>query len=139
MPTQEERLTALEQTFATLRKENAIHIREVDENTTIMLGVIRDQGRDIKRIVQRLETIDERLHTLEQRFDTLEQRFDTLEQHFDTLEQRFDTLEQGFNALEQHFDTLEQRIESRFETSEKKLDQVLHLLTTLTTEPGQET
>src|SRR6266516_4221148 len=97
MPTQEERLTALEQTFATLRKENAIHIREVDENTTIMLGVIRDQGRDIKRIVQRLETIDERLHTLEQ------------------------------------------RIESRFETSEKKLDQVLHLLTTLTTEPGQET
>ncbi len=118
MPTQEERLTALEQTFATLRKENAIHIREVDENTTIMLGVIRDQGRDIKRIVQRLETIDERLHT---------------------LEQRFDTLEQGFNALEQHFDTLEQRIESRFETSEKKLDQVLHLLTTLTTEPGQET
>src|SRR6266487_2431519 len=111
MPTQEERLTALEQTFATLRKENAIHIREVDENTTIMLGVIRDQGRDIKRIVQRLETIDERLHTLEQ----------------------------GFNALEQHFDTLEQRIESRFETSEKKLDQVLHLLTTLTTEPGQET
>ncbi len=70
MPTQEERLTALEQTFATLRKENAIHIREVDENTTIMLGVIRDQGRDIKRIVQRLETIDERLHTLEQRFDT---------------------------------------------------------------------
>ena len=111
MPTQEERLTALEQTFATLRKENAIHIREVDENTTIMLGVIRDQGRDIKRIVQRLETIDERLHTLEQRFDT----------------------------LEQHFDTLEQRIESRFETSEKKLDQVLHLLTTLTTEPGQET
>jgi hypothetical protein len=101
MPTQEERLTALEQTFATFRKENAIHIREVDENTTIMLGVIRDQGRDIKRIVQHLETIDERLHT-----------------------------------LEQGFDTLEQRIESRFETSEKKLDQVLDLLTTLKTKLG---
>ena len=97
MPTQEERLTALEQTFATFRKENATHIREVDENTTIMLGVIRDQGRDIKRIVQRLETIDERLSTLEL------------------------------------------QIENRFETSEKKLDQVLQLLTTLTTQPHQET
>jgi hypothetical protein len=97
MPTQEERLTALEQTFATFRQENATHIREVDENTTIMLGVIRDQGRDIKRIVQRLETIDERLNTLEL------------------------------------------RIENRFETSEKKLDQVLQLLTTLTTHPDQET
>jgi hypothetical protein len=97
MPTQEERLIALEQTFAIFRKETATHIRKVDENTTIMLVIIRDQGRDIKRIVQHLETIDERLITLEQ------------------------------------------RLESRFETSEKKLDQVLHLLTTLTTKPDQET
>jgi chromosome segregation ATPase len=111
MPTQEERLTALEQTFAAFQKETATHIREVDENTTIMLGVIRDQGRDIKRIVQHLETIDERLNTLEQRLGTLERRLNTLEQ----------------------------RIESRFETSEKKLDQVLHLLTTLTSKPDQET
>ena len=111
MPTQEERLTALEQTFATFQKEIASHTREVDENTTIMLGVIRDQGRDIKRIVQRLETIDERLNTLEQYSST----------------------------LEQHINTLEKRIESRFETSENKLDQVLHLLTTLTTRPDQAT
>lgn len=104
MPTQEEKLTALEQTFATFQKEIAAHTREVDENTTIMLGVIRDQGRDIKRIVQRLETIDERL-----------------------------------NTLEQHLNTLDQHIESRFEASEKKLDQVLRLLTTLTTRPDQAT
>ncbi len=37
MATQEERLTALEQTFAVLQKETAAHIRETDENTTIML------------------------------------------------------------------------------------------------------
>jgi len=48
--TQEERLTALEQTFAALQKETAAHIRETDENTTIMLGVMRHQGQDIKRI-----------------------------------------------------------------------------------------
>ncbi len=38
MPTQEERLTALEQ-------KTAAHIQEIDENTTIMLGVIRHQGQ----------------------------------------------------------------------------------------------
>jgi hypothetical protein len=40
MPTQEEGLTALEQNFASFRKEVASHIREVDENSTIMLGVM---------------------------------------------------------------------------------------------------
>ncbi len=90
MPTQEERLTALEQTFAAFQKEIAAHTREVDENTTIMLGVIRDQGRDIKRIVQRLETIDERLNTLEQRFETLEKKLDQVLHLLTTLTTRPD-------------------------------------------------
>jgi DNA repair ATPase RecN len=65
MATQEERLTALEQTFATFRKENAAAIIEVEENTTIMLGVMRSQGRDIKRIHERLETMETQLGTME--------------------------------------------------------------------------
>jgi uncharacterized coiled-coil protein SlyX len=76
----------------------------MEENTTVLLGVIREQGRDIKRMVQHLETIDERLDTLER---DMESRFGTLESHF--------------------------------EVQDKKLDQVLHLLTTLTAKPGQET
>jgi hypothetical protein len=44
-----------------------------EENTTILLGVIRDRGRDIKRMVQHLETIDDRLDTLER---DMESRFD---------------------------------------------------------------
>ena len=91
MPTQEERLSALEK----FQRVAAAHIRETEENTTILLGVIREQGRDIKRMVQHLETIDDRL------------------------------------------DTLEQHMESRFETLEKKFDQMLHLLTTLTAKPDQ--
>ncbi len=106
MPTQEERLSALEK----MQKVAAAHIRETEENTTILLGVLRDQGRDIRRLVEQLETIDERLNTLEPRLDTLERH----------MESRFETLE------------------SRFEAQEKKLDQMLHLLTTLTAKPGQE-
>ena len=69
MPTQEERLTSLERTQTTFQRETAAHIRETDENITIMLGVIRDQGRDIKRIVERLETIEQHLDRMETKFD----------------------------------------------------------------------
>jgi DNA repair ATPase RecN len=82
----------------------------MEENTTILLGVIRDQGRDIKRMVQHLETIDERLDTLER-----------------NMESRFGTLESRFGTLESHF-----------EEHGKKLDQILLLLNTLTPKPGQE-
>src|SRR5258708_19160037 len=100
MPTQEEKITVVA----------AAHIRETEENTTILLGVIRDQGRDIKRMVQHLETIDDRLDTLER-----------------NMESRFGSLESSFGTCESHF-----------EVQDKKLDQVLHFLTTLTAKPGQE-
>ncbi len=79
MPTQEERLTALEQTFATFQKETAKYIQETDENITIMLVVIRHQGQDIRRIVQHLETIDERLGTMDEHLNSIEQRLNRLE------------------------------------------------------------
>ena len=76
MPTQEERLTALEQ-------KTAAHIQEMDENFTIMVGVIRHQGQDIKRIFQRLETIDENLNTFNKRLETIEHQLNQLETKFD--------------------------------------------------------
>lgn len=87
MPTQEERLIALER----FQKEAAAHIRETEENTTILLGVIRSQGRDIRSMVERLETIDEHLAAIDGRLDSLEQRLNTLEQQVTT---RFDGLDQ---------------------------------------------
>src|SRR5947209_17340616 len=86
MATQEERLTALEQTFATFRKENAAAIIEVEENTTIMLGIIRSQGRDIKRIHERLETVDTRLGTVDTRLETIDTRLGTVETHLETID-----------------------------------------------------
>jgi len=77
MPTQEERITALEQKTAT-------HMREIDENTTIMLGVIRHQGQDIKRIFERLETMDEGLNGLAQHLNRLQT---TLDEHTALLTQ----------------------------------------------------
>jgi hypothetical protein len=53
-------------------------------------------------------------------------------QHLETIDERLDTLERD---MESRFGTLE----SHFEVQDKKLDQMLHLLTTLTAKPGQET
>jgi archaellum component FlaC len=86
MPTQEERLTALEQ-------KTAAHIQEMDENFTIMVGVIRHQGQDIKRIFQRLETIDERLNILE----TIDERLETTDKRLHTIEERLDRIETSFD------------------------------------------
>ena len=86
MPTQEERLTALEQ-------KTAAHIQEMDENFTIMVGVIRHQGQDIKRIFQRLETIDERLNILE----TIDERLETTDKRLHTIEGRLDRIETSFD------------------------------------------
>jgi uncharacterized coiled-coil protein SlyX len=62
MPTQEERLITLEKQFVALQQQAATHIQELDENTTILLGVIRHQGQDIRRVNQRLETIETSLN-----------------------------------------------------------------------------
>ena len=86
MPTQEERLTELEQ-------KTAAHIQEMDENFTIMVGVIRHQGQDIKRIFQRLETIDERLNILK----TIDERLETTDKRLHTIEERLDRIETSFD------------------------------------------
>jgi chromosome segregation ATPase len=101
MPTQEERLTTLEQAIAASQKfqqQAAAHIRETEENTTILLGVIRSQGQDIKRIVQHLETIDERLETIDENIDQLKT---TLNQQETTLNQLKTTLNEHTTFLTQ--------------------------------------
>lgn len=124
MPTQEQKITVLE------------------ENMTILLGIASGQERDIKSIQigvisleRRFDSLEGRLYGMDHRLSTLEKRFDALEKRFDTLEKGFDGLEQGFGALEKQFDALEQSVSGRFEEQGKKLDQILLLLTT---RPGQE-
>ncbi|MFL5625959.1 MAG: DUF5798 family protein [Ktedonobacteraceae bacterium] len=83
MPTQEERLTTLEKTFATFRKETAARTQEIEENTTIMLGVMRSQGRDIRKIFERLETIETKVETIETKLGTIGTRVETIETKLD--------------------------------------------------------
>ncbi len=100
MPTQEEKITVLE------------------ENITILLGIASGQERDIKSIQVGVMSLD-------RRFDALEGRLYGMDHRLSTLEKRFDSLEQSVN--------------NRFETQDKKLDQILLLLNTCIPKPDQET
>ena len=86
MPTQEERLAALEKNVTDLRQRTAKAIVEIEENTTIMLGVLRSQGRDIRYIYERLETIEERLDEHTALLKTVDQRLDRLETKVDAVQ-----------------------------------------------------
>jgi hypothetical protein len=64
MPTLEERLAAVEQaSIATqqFHQELARRAQENDENLTTLLGLIRHQGQDLRRLADRLDAMDARL------------------------------------------------------------------------------
>jgi len=79
MPTQEERLIALEQAIQEFRG----HIRETNENMTILLGTIGSQGQDIKRV---LGILDGHTTTLDTHTTLLEGHTTTLDAHTTILE-----------------------------------------------------
>ena len=121
MPTQEERLSALEQTVAVLNRG----IWDINHNETMLLGIVMKVDENTRGMMASLATLTER-------FTTLGGRFETLEDRFETLGGRFDALGQSVNS---RFDTQDQK----FEAQDRKLDRILLLLNTLTSKPGQET
>src|SRR2546430_11150895 len=93
MPTQEERLAALEQSFGTLQKEIGKSIREVNENSTIMLGLLQTLTQESKQTGLRMEMIKIRMDQLETKFDA---HTALLNEHTRVLSEhtaRFDRLE----------------------------------------------
>ena len=124
MPTQEERLSALEK-FQSL---SSTHIHEVDENITILLGVVQKQGRDIRRTFQRLEIMDETLEAVEDQLKGVDQRLSSVEVHLGEVNGRLISVEGRLGT-----------VEGRLISVENKLDQVLLLLNSVTTKPDHET
>ena len=94
VPTQEDRIAALERKLAMLellrsqderRAEEALppaqarQMREINENLTILLGVTSSQGADIKVIKADISSINDRLDRLETLSTEQSGRFDKVE------------------------------------------------------------
>ena len=100
MPTQEERLTVLEQSFATFQRETGKAIRELNENATISLGLLHALSQESKQAAFRAELMKLRLDLLETKFDEhtriLNEHTALLNEHTALLNEhtaRFDRLE----------------------------------------------
>jgi hypothetical protein len=94
VPTQEDRIAALERKVAVLEllrsqdernveeanpRAQVRNMREINENLTILLGVTSSQGRDIKVIKEDVSSIKDRLDGLETQSNAHTGRFDHVE------------------------------------------------------------
>ncbi|MFL5624796.1 MAG: hypothetical protein ACJ788_04285 [Ktedonobacteraceae bacterium] len=100
MPPQEERLAALEQSLGTPQKETGKSIREVNENGTIMPGLLQTLTQESKQTGLRMEMMKIRMDQLETKFDAhtalLNEHTRVLSEHTRVLSEhttRFDRLE----------------------------------------------
>jgi hypothetical protein len=118
MPTQEERLSTVEQSVVVMRKGLA----DIQHNETILLGVMAEQGKDIREMKVSLAVLNERVGAFEQ----------GVHDRFESLEGRLGPFEQGvrarFESLEGHLGSFEQSVTTRFGEQDKKLDDLGKLL-----------
>jgi hypothetical protein len=118
MPTQDERLSTVEQSVAVLRKGMV----DIHHNETVLLGVMAEQGKDIREMKVSLAVLNERLGAFEQGVNT---RFEALEGHLGPFEQN---VNDHFGVLEGHLSSFEQSVNTRFGEQDKKLDDLGRLL-----------
>ncbi|TMD45190.1 MAG: hypothetical protein E6I90_07795 [Chloroflexi bacterium] len=128
MPTQEERLATLEQSQANFGDS----INDLNHHVTILIGIIQKQEWDIREIKNSLRAIDGRLESFDSRLGSFDSRLSSFDGRLGSFDSRL-------SSLDGRLSSFEQSVNSRFETQDKKLDQIMGLLTTLTTKSDQQT
>ena len=126
MPTQEERLTTLEQSQANFGDS----INDLNHHVTILIGIIQKQEWDIREIKNSLRAIDGRLESFDSRLESFDSRLSSFDGRLGSFDSRL-------SSLDGRLSSFEQSVNSRFEMQDKKLDQIMGLLTTLTTKSDQ--
>src|SRR3954469_6523190 len=112
MPTQEERLTALEEAQAKFGEA----VNDLNHHVTMLIGVASREEWDIREMKSSLRAIDGRLGSLEGRLGSFDGRLGSLDGRLGSLEGHLGSLDGRLGSLE-----------GRFEVQDKKLDQVLLL------------
>lgn len=108
MPTQEERIAAVETAIAAsqqFQRDVTSRIREINENTTIALGLVQSLVRDISLIVGRL---DQHTQILNEHSGILNQHTGLLNGHTERLDQHTQILNEHSGLLNEHTSLLKQ-------------------------------
>jgi hypothetical protein len=105
MPTQEERLGMVESDLKQFKAETLKAYRDVVMDLGMVKGLTLDTVGRLINLTKQVESLDYDMKT------------------------RFDAQDRRFEALEGHLLSFEQNTNSRFDTLEKKFDQMMQLLT----------
>jgi uncharacterized coiled-coil protein SlyX len=135
MPTQEERLTTLEQTQAQFGEA----INDLNYHVTMLIGIVQKREWDIREIKNSLRAIDGRLGSFDTRLGSFDARLSSFDARLGSFDTRLSSFDTRLGSFEQSVNSRFETLETRFETQDKKLDQIMALLTTLTTKSDQET
>ena len=130
VPTQEERLTVLEQSFLQFRADAVKSYQDMAMQVTLFRGLT-------ETIIGKLASIQ---YQIDQRFGTLEAKVDTVQTSMQyQIDQRFSTLEASVgniqtsmqHQIDQRFSTLEAGIDTVQATLEPKIDTMQTTLTAI--------
>src|SRR5579875_1113999 len=124
MPTQEERLGALEQSFARSQKEIEKSIRTINENCTILLGLTQSLAQDNKKIAYTIEILKIRVDQFETKVDA---HTALLNEHTGILNEHTALLNEHTGILNEHT-TRFSRLETKVDTVQATLGQILERL-----------
>src|SRR5579883_2756318 len=113
MPTQEERIAALEQSFTGFQKfqQQAVgHIHEIEANMTILLGVAYSQGQDIKRIIEQMDAVDGRLEAVDGRLEAVDGRLGAMDGRLEAMDRRLDAVDGRLEAMDGRLEAMDGRL-----------------------------
>src|SRR6266481_86959 len=95
MPTQEERLTALEEAQAKFGEA----VNDLNHHVTMLIGVASREEWDIREMKSSLRAIDGRVGSLEGRLGSLDGRLGSLEGRFEVQDKKLDQVLLLLNTL----------------------------------------
>ncbi|BCL82340.1 hypothetical protein ccbrp13_48050 [Ktedonobacteria bacterium brp13] len=139
MPTQEDRLTAVENDLKRFKSESVKSYHDVVIDLAMVkalalgafdgLAAIRMQVTDFRQdVIERFERQDVRFEGQDAHLNMHDKRFDEHDKRFDVLDKRLEAHDKRFDVMDQRFDVMDQR----FDVMDNKLDQVLLILVNLT-------
>ena len=137
MSTYDVRLASLEKDVSVMRQDMIYKLDETNSVVTATLGVVGVHGRDLKRVINQVESLDAQVKGLDAQIRGLSAQVKNLdirlrvEMHLDRMSDNVSAIQEQQNRQGQDIRDIKHRLEG----FDQRFDQVLQALTTLTNKP----
>ena len=108
MPTQEERLDAVESDLRQFKVETVKVYQDMALEVTMIKGLTEDT---IRRLSALSSTMEKRFDGVDQRFDGIDTRLDTMDTHFDGIDARLGTMDTRLGSMDTRLGSMDTRLD----------------------------